>query len=97
MHKFSRWKVPLSDAQTVSDVVKLMEDYLKTITGTTVEGLPASCWEALNVQDISGSAVVLIREELHYMGDAKVSEVLHEIAHTYVAASHRIASIQARG
>ena len=97
MHRFSRWKVPLSEAQTVGEVATLMSDYLKTIGAGDVEGLPASCREALNTDDIPGSAVVLIREELHYAGAPEVAAMLHEIAHTFVAASTRIASIQARG
>ncbi len=98
MHRFSRWKIPLSQAQSVSEVITLIGDYLKAIPAADIESLPASCRDALTESEIPGSAVVLIREELRYAGgDPAVAEKLHEIAHTFVAASNRIASIQARG
>jgi len=97
MHRFSRWKLPLSEAQTVGDVLALMDEYLKTIPPTEIERLPADTWDALGTSDIAGSALVLVRGELHYTGDPEISAILHEIAHTFVAASTRIASIQARG
>ena len=97
MHRFSRWKVPLSEAQSVADVVRLMSDYLATIGPEAMEVMPEACRHALTVEDIPGAAVVLIREELHFSGNEIIGAMLHEIAHTYVAASHRIASIQSRG
>ena len=97
MHRFSRWKLSLSECQTIQEVVSLMANYVATIGPEDFEALPQSCRRALSVDDISGSAVVLIREELQFSGNGEVGEILHEIAHTFVAASHRIASIQARG
>ena len=84
-------------AQAVPEVVALMRDYIATLTPEEIATLPASVWDALNVDDISGSAVVLIREELNLVGKSDAADLLHEIAHTFVAASTRLASIQARG
>jgi len=97
MHRFSHWKVPLSEAQSVSEVTALMHNYLGTLGPDVIAALPPSCWDALTVDDLPGSAVVLVREELHYSGKAEIAEMLHEIAHTFVAASTRVASLEARG
>ena len=97
MHRFSHWKVPLSEAQSVSEVTALMHNYLGTLGPEVIAALPPSCWDALTVDDLAGSAVVLVREELRYAGKPEIAEVLHEIAHTFVAASTRMASIEMRG
>jgi hypothetical protein len=97
MHRFSRWKVPLTEAQSVQQVVKLMRDYVATIGVEDLGALPETCRQALTAEDIQGSAVILVREELQFSGDPTVAEMLHEIAHTFVAASTRMASVQARG
>jgi hypothetical protein len=96
VHRFSRWRVPLSEAATVADVIGLMRDYLAKISPEDIGKLPPPCWDCLTTRDIASSAVVLIREEIHFAGEGDAAEVLHEIAHTFVAASTRIAAIQAR-
>jgi hypothetical protein len=97
LHRFSRWKIPLTEALTVEQVVGLMSAYVATVSPQDRASLPEVCRRALTVEDIAGSAVILVREELQFAGDAAIGEMLHELAHTFVAASSRIASIQARG
>jgi len=84
------------DAQSVADVKRVMADYLASILPGDRAPLPKSARDALSLDDIEGSALVLTREEVNYVGDQAVVEVLHEIAHTFVAASHRIVAIQGR-
>ena len=97
MHRFLRWKDPLLDARTVGDVRRVMNDYLATLRAGDFEALPATCWDVLTVDDIAGSALILTRAELTFMGSPEVAAVLHEIAQTYVAASNRLVQIQGRG
>ena len=97
MHRFSRWKQPLMAAQSVAEVKRLMADYVAGVTPEDRAPLPAAAQKALNVDDVAESALVLTREEVNFVGDPAVTETLHEIAQTFIAASQRIVSIQARG
>ena len=96
MHTFDRWKDALVAAQTVADVVRVMSEYIATLSQRDLTGLPAPCRDALRVDDIPGSALLCVREELHYRGDPAIAAMLHEIAHTFVAAANRIVLIQGR-
>ena len=97
MHTFVRWKDSLLHAQTVNEVIRVMRDYIATLAPDDIGALPGACQEALQVDDIAGSALILLREELQFRGSPSIGALLHEVAHTYVAASNRIVVIQARG
>lgn len=97
MHTFVLWKDSLIDARTVRDVVRVIRDYLASIRPEDSEGLPPACQDALSVDDIADSALVLIRAEIQFVGDPVIAALLHEVAETFVAASNRIVAIQARG
>ena len=81
----------------MADVKRVMDDYIATLTEAERGQLPPICNRALATDDVAGSALILIREEINYAGDPQVSALLHEVAHTFVAASNRIVSIQSRG
>jgi hypothetical protein len=97
VHTFVRWKDNLTDAQTVKDVVRVMRDYLATLSLEDRKRFPPACRDALSVDDIADSALVLFRAEVQFTGDPVITAMLHEVAQTFVAASNRIVAIQARG
>ena len=97
MHRFIKWRDALNHASTVADVRAVILEYLDSVGRDVLAKLPQSFLAHIDPEDIPGSAVALIREELRFAGDQDDSAVLHEVAHTFVAASNRIASIQARG
>ena len=97
VYRFSRWKERLQDANSVGEVKRILGEYIDAIPTAFRAGMPADCQSALNADDIAGSAVVLIREELNYSGQPDIAEMLHEVAHTFVAAQNRIVSIRSRG
>lgn len=74
-----------------------MGEYLQTLRPEDVDELPELCRRALTADDISDSALVLIREELTFTGRPEIADMLHEVAHTYVAAANRIVQIRGRG
>jgi hypothetical protein len=97
MHAESQWKDHLLHAQTVGEVIRIMRDYLTAIAPDVWDALPSACQEALSVDDIPGSALILLREELQFRGNPSTGAMLHDLAHTFVTASNRIVAIQARG
>ena len=95
MHQFVHWKAALQGAHTADEVQQVMEEYAGRIAAGDKVSLPTACKAVLRDVDIALGAETLIREELRFKGDAATAELLHEIAHTFVAAANRIASLEA--
>ena len=98
MYRFERWKGLIQTARDVSQLQRVMREYVDSIMPSEMTRLPATVQAMLGRpdEDIQGAAVDLIRTELGFEGEPEAIELLHEIAHTYVAASNRLAQLQAR-
>ncbi len=96
MYRFERWRAAIQAAPTKAAVQKVIRDYLDAIMPSDLGRMPPECHLPLSKgdEDVEGAAVELVRAELCFAGDAETAAVLHEIVHTFVAASHRIASIE---
>ena len=70
-----------------------MRDYLSVLEPRTLELLPPECQAALKERDIQSAAVSLLHCEMRFSGSDELRQLLHEIAHTYAAASTRITAI----
>ena len=93
MHRFERWRNALQVAHTEADVQNAMADYVRAL-GATIAALPSDAQTALMEQDIQSAAVTLLMVEMRHNGTDGVGELLHEIAHTYAAASVRLTKIK---
>ena len=71
-------------------MVAVLQDYVGSIDAQVIAILPKACQKALEDPDALGAAVTLLQEELRYQGNPEVAQMLHEIAHTFAAASMRI-------
>ena len=96
MNQSPFWKDPLLAAQSIVEVQRVVDDYLKTLYSKEIEALPPACWDALTATDISGSALLLTREGLLYSGMPVNARILHDVTQLYVAASDRIVALQGR-
>ena len=94
MHRFQRWRQILQEAFTEEAVGRVMRDYVATVTPEVIGLLPESCRQALRDPDIQAAAVTLLQCELGFNGPETIAAVLHEIAHTYAAASTRLTALQ---
>ena len=93
MHRFERWRDAIQGASDEKAVIRAMRDYVQGIPPTVVSALPSECQRALADGDVQAAAITLLHCELTYQGEPAVAELLHEIAHTYAAASMRIARL----
>ena len=93
MHRFDHWREAIQGAPDEAAVAQVMSDYAAVIPAAVVAALPAECQQALVEPDIQAAAITLLHSELTYAGEPAVAELLHEIAHTYAAASMRIARL----
>ena len=94
MHKFQRWRQTLQEAHTREAIDQVMRDYVASLTPEVVGLLPQGCQDAMRDSDIQAAAVTLLQCELGFKGAEGITAVLHEIAHTYAAASTRLTAIQ---
>jgi hypothetical protein len=94
MHRFQRWRQILQEAHTEEAIVSVMRDYVATLTPEVVSLFPENCQQALRDPDIQSAAVALLQCELSFKGPETITGVLHEIAHTYAAASTRLTAIK---
>ena len=94
MHRFQRWRQILQEAHTEEAVKRVMRDYVESLTPEVAGLLPERCQEALRDPDIQSAAVTLLQCELGFSGPDGIAAVLHEIGHTYAAASTRLTAIQ---
>ena len=94
MHRFQRWRQVLENAHTQADVERAIRDYAATLA-PVLSALPAECKRAIEHENVQEAAVSLLHSELGYRGgSAETAQILHEIAHTYAAASLRLSRIK---
>jgi len=95
-YHFCRWREALETAADEKSVRAVIREYLGTLSPETLAALSEHNRRALVVQpvDIQGTAVTLLQEELRYEGDPEVAAVLHEMAHTFAAASVRLSRLR---
>ena len=98
MHRFLKWREAIAVAPDPEAVSALMAEYVSGILPSDLGSLPPVCQRALESpgRDIQGSAVLLLQEELRYAGDPGVAALLHEIAHTFIAATTRLGQLHGR-
>lgn len=94
MHRFFRWRERLNAARTEQDIRALVAEYLLSLDAEVVKALPAPCRDALTVGEVQECAVALLHAELGYTGPEEMRELLHECAHTFAAASVRLAKLR---
>lgn len=90
MHRFIRWRDAMQGAPNADVVADIIRDYVTTIPQEVLKLLPVECQRAIKSSNVQEAAVTILHCELAYRGDPFVAEALHEIAHTYAAASLRI-------
>lgn len=94
MYRFQRWRDVLQGAHTPRAVQVIMSDYVESLPPGTMEVLPPECQQALSDPDASSAAVTLLQCEMIAKDlSPDVAAVLHEIAHTFAAASVRVRSL----
>jgi hypothetical protein len=93
MHRFQKWRDLLQAAHDKETIGRLMREYVQTIPPSVASLLPPDCQQALADPDLQAGAVAILHCELAFKGEPQVAEVLHEVAHTYAAASLRMARI----
>ena len=94
MHRFNRWREALDAAHTQDAIDRVISEYALTLA-PILQALPAVCREAVEQEDLQSAAVTLLHCELAYRGEGDLAQALHEIAHTYAAASLRMSRIKA--
>ena len=93
MHKFEQWREAIQAASDRHAVGRVMRQYVEAMPPAVVAMLPPECQKALSDWDVQSAAITFLHCELAYRGDLATAGVLHEIAHTYAAASTRIARL----
>ena len=96
MATFDTWRSHIQHAHSEADVVRLVQDYLKTWLPSDLEKLPESCRD-LSFEDadaLLGLAVHLTTCELMFKGNDESRDVLQEIARTFVLAAIRIGQLR---
>ena len=70
-----------------------MREYVTVIDPLVLAELPEDCQTALRDSDLQAAAVTLLHCEMRFTGSDEMRQLLHEIAHTYAAASIRLTAI----
>ena len=97
MHHFDKWRDTLRIAPNVKAVSGLMRDYIAAIEPAVISVLPGDCRAALtDPLDVQMAAVTLMQAELLHRGSAQTDALLHELAHTFAAASVRITALHGK-
>jgi hypothetical protein len=96
LYRFEKWRDLIGQATTPAAVQKVIRQYVDCILPSEAAKLPVACQEVLQMGDgdIATSAVSLLQEELRFNGREDSAALLHEIAHTFVAASTRLTQMQ---
>ena len=99
MHRFRNWREAIQSSQDPESVATLISEYVASIRRSDLDGLSERCRNVLTDADgdIQAAAVTLLREELSFRGNAQLGAVLHEIAHTFAAASVRLGQLLGHG
>lgn len=90
MHRFQRWRDIIQGVRDEDSLRRTLRDYVATVGPAVISTLPPDCQRALADDDIQAAAVTLLQSELAFNGEQVIAELLHEIAHTYAAASVRL-------
>jgi len=95
MHRFQKWRDVLTVAPDEKTVAAVMRDYVKVIDPKSLEQMPPECRKALDGSvDLQAAAVALLHAELMYRGSPEMQQLLHEVAHTFAAASIRMSRLR---
>jgi hypothetical protein len=95
VHRFYRWRDALNVAHTDQEVIALMREYVRSIDPDIAGQLPPECRRALDpLADLQTAAVTLLHSELAFRGPRELAELLHEVAHTFAAASIRVSRLR---
>jgi hypothetical protein len=96
LYRFEKWRNLIGQASTPAAVQKVIREYVDCILPSEAAKLPLACQEVLHEPDgdIAANAVSLLQEELRFGGNGDSAALLHEIAHTFVAASTRLTQMQ---
>jgi hypothetical protein len=96
LHRFDKWRDVIGQATTPAAVHKIIREYVDCILPSEAAKLPQPCQDVLQHPDgdIPSNAVTLLQEELRFNGGEESAALLHEIAHTFVAASTRLTQMQ---
>jgi len=95
MHHFDRWRDALNHAHNERDLIDVVRNYVGALNGNVVETLPPECQAALrDPSDLQGAAVTILQAELAFRGEGEMAALLHEIAHTFAAASVRLSRLR---
>ena len=92
MHSFHRWRDILQTAPDAATIHALAREYI-VLVGPLMAALPADCRAALSTSELNvqEAAVTLLQAEAGFKGSDEARELLHEVAHTFAAASVRLA------
>jgi hypothetical protein len=95
MHRFLKWRDALNGAPDEKSLAAVVREYVKALDPKLIDALPPECLGALSEHmDIETAAVVLLHSDLAFRGDAQLAELLHEVAHTFAAASIRLSRLR---
>jgi hypothetical protein len=96
LYRFEKWRDLIGQANSPTAVQKVIRQYVDCILPSEAAKLPTACQEVLQEADgdIATNAVSLLQEELRFTGSEESAALLHEIAHTFVAASTRLTQMQ---
>ena len=95
MHRFLKWREALNAAPDEKTLLRVMRDYVDAIDPSDIERLPLECQAALDPKiDLQTAAVTILHSELAFHGDESVEQLLHEVAHTFSAASIRLSRLR---
>ena len=95
MHRFQKWRELLQAARSEAEVERLMREYVAAIDPRVRQVLPPECHAALEERDIQAAAITILHAELRHNGAPEVAAFLHEVAHTFAAASVRLTRLRA--
>ena len=95
MRRLSRWQPLVREATSDAELVRIMRDFVGTLTEGEVAQLPPECRprDIRTREDISTLAVELARTELTYPNDDDVKEVLTQLAAVFAEATTRLSQM----
>ena len=95
MHRFMKWRDALNVAPDEKTLMSVMHDYVRAIDPQLLDQMPAACRSALDpALDLQTAAVTILHCELAFSGPEDVAQALHEVAHTFAAASIRLSKLR---
>ena len=96
MHRFHHWRVQIEDARDQRTLARVIQDYRLTLTPAMVKSLPVECREAVERNDIPDVALKCLEAEMRCQGTPELTNLLHEVAHTYAAAAVKLNALRDR-